>query len=73
MEYAVNFCRINHPFTRDVVALYPLDTKSFPLDPANPAIENKTDVRNRTANRHGIAGYLDDQEVARRIYDALTE
>jgi hypothetical protein len=57
---------------RDVVALYPLDTKSFPLNPENPAIENKTDVRNRTSNRHGIAGYLDDQEVARRIYDALT-
>jgi hypothetical protein len=57
---------------RDIVALYPLDTKSFPLNPENPAIENKTDVRNRTSNRHGIAGYLDDQAVARQIYDALT-
>lgn len=57
---------------RDVVALYPLDTGRFPLDPANPAIENKRDVRNKTRNRHGIAGYLDDQEVAKRIYDALT-
>ena len=57
--------------SRDVVALYPLDAKSFPLNPENPAIENKTDVRNRTSNRHGIAGYLDDQEVAKRIYDAL--
>jgi hypothetical protein len=57
---------------RDIVALYPLDTKSFPLDPENPAIENKTDVRNSTENRHGIAGYLDDQEVAKRVYDALT-
>ena len=56
---------------RDIVALYPLDTNSFPLDPDHPAIENKTDVRNRTSNRHGIAGYLDDREVARRIYDAL--
>lgn len=57
---------------RDVVALYPLEVRWFPLDPANPAIENKTDVRNRTKNRHGIGGYLDDQEVARRIHDALT-
>ena len=56
---------------RDVVALYPLSTARFPLDPLNPAILNKTDVRNRTRNRHGIAGYLDDQEVAKRIYDAL--
>ena len=56
---------------RDVVALYPLDKKSFPLNPETPAIENKIDVRNQTSNRHGIAGYLDDQEVAKRIYDAL--
>lgn len=53
---------------RDVVALYPLDASNFDVD---PAIENKTDVRNDTANRHGIRGYLDDKEVARRIYDAL--
>lgn len=57
---------------RDVVALYPLDPTHFPLDPAIPAIENKTDVRNRTRNRHGIAGYLDNEVVARRIYHALT-
>jgi len=57
---------------RDVVALYPLDAKCFPLNPAEPAIENKTDVRNRTSNRHGIAGYLDDREVARRIFEGLT-
>ena len=56
---------------RDVVALYPLDVANFPLDPQNPAIENKTDVRNRTPNRHGIAGYLDDRDVAKRIHDAL--
>lgn len=53
---------------RDVVALYPLDAKNFDVD---PAIVNKTDVRNDTSNRHGIRGYLDDKEVARRIYDAL--
>lgn len=56
---------------RDVVALYPLDKKHFPLDPAAPAITNKRDVKNKTSNRHGIAGYLDDKEVARKIYDAL--
>jgi hypothetical protein len=57
---------------RDVVALYPLDTSCFPLDPSEPAIVNKTDVRNRTPNRHGSDGYLDDEDVACRIYDALT-
>lgn len=56
---------------RDVVSLYPLDAASFPLNPDNPSIENKTDVRNRTENRHGISGYLDDAEVAKRIHDAL--
>jgi hypothetical protein len=58
--------------SRDVVALYPLDTGSFPLNPTTPAIENKEDVNNLTANRHGIAGYLDDAQVARRIYEAMT-
>ena len=55
---------------RDVVALYPLNKKFFGVD---PAIENKTDVRNFTANRHRIAGYLADPVVARRIYDALAD
>ncbi len=54
---------------RDVVALYPLTERHFPVD---PAIENKTDVRNHTRNRHGIAGYLEDPEVARWIHEALT-
>lgn len=53
---------------RDIVALYALDAAHFPI---NPAIENKTDVRNDTENRHGISGYLSDKEVAKRIYDAL--
>jgi hypothetical protein len=56
----------------DVVALYPLDTKSFPLNPALPAIANKVDVKNRTSNRHGISGYLDDAEVARTILNGLS-
>lgn len=57
---------------RDVVSLYPLTPEHFPIDPDEPAIENRTDVRNRTTNRHGIAGYLDNRDVARLIHDALT-
>jgi hypothetical protein len=54
---------------RDVVALYPLTPAHFGI---TPEIQNKTDVDNHTANRHGIAGYLDDAEVARQIHDALS-
>ena len=53
---------------RDVVALYPLDKDRFDV---TPAIENNTDVRNGTSNRHGIKGYLSDKDVARRLYDAV--
>jgi hypothetical protein len=56
--------------TRDVVALYPLDSANFPI---LPAIENNTDVHNNTDNRHGIDGYLDDSNVARRIVQALSD
>lgn len=49
---------------RDVVALYPLDRANFDV---SPAITNNGAVDNWTANRHGIVGYLDDQEVARKI------
>ncbi|WP_431952092.1 hypothetical protein [Nocardia lijiangensis] len=56
---------------RDVVALYPLTPQHFPLNPDEPSIENRTDIRNRTTNRHGIAGYLDDPGVAKLIHDAL--
>ena len=55
--------------TRDVVALYPLDDKNFPLQ---PRIENNSAVNNSTDNRHGIAGYLDNQDVAKRILGALS-
>ena len=58
---------------RDVVSLYPLDIQHFPLNPTNPAIENKTDVDNFTSNRHGISGYLRDSVVAKRVYDALND
>ena len=53
---------------RDVVALYPLDSDNFDV---NPPIENKTDVDNFTENRHSIDGYLSDPVVAKRIYEAL--
>lgn len=56
---------------RDVVALYPLTPDHFPLRPVEPAIENRTDISNRTPNRHGIGGYLDDAAVAKTIHDAL--
>jgi hypothetical protein len=52
----------------DIVALNPLDAANFDVD---PAIENKIDLKNQTKNHHGIAGYLNDKDVARRIYDAL--
>jgi hypothetical protein len=53
---------------RDVVALYPLTRERFDVD---PPIVNKIDVQNHTDNRHGIGGYLDDEEVARRIHAAV--
>jgi hypothetical protein len=34
-------------------------------------VENETDVQNHTDNRHGIAGYLNDPDVAWRIHAAL--
>lgn len=54
---------------RDIVSLYPLDSVHFDID---PAIENNGKVRNKTSNRHGIGGYLDDAEVAARIHASLT-
>lgn len=54
---------------RDVVALYPLQKPHFDVSPAS--ITNKRDVKNQTENRHGISGYLNDPEVAKRIYDAI--
>lgn len=54
--------------TRDVVALYPLDSENFPIQ---LPIENNRRVKNHTDNRHGIVGYLDDADVARRILNSL--
>jgi hypothetical protein len=53
---------------KDVVALYPLDAKNFPV---NPAIENYASVLNATDDHHGIIGYLDDADVAKHILNAL--
>jgi hypothetical protein len=53
---------------RDVVALRPLDAATFPV---RPPIRNKTSVKNKTKNRHGISGYLDDRDVAKEIFSAL--
>lgn len=47
--------------TRDVVALKPLDGTTWPI---KPLIENYGQVKNKTDNRHGISGYLDDATVA---------
>ncbi|KAF1685258.1 alpha/beta hydrolase [Pseudoxanthomonas broegbernensis] len=62
---------INAMDERDVVALYPLTARHFPIHPQDFRIENLTHVRNKTSNRHGISGYLDDALVARAIHDAL--
>jgi hypothetical protein len=54
----------------DVVSLYGLDAKHFPVD---PEVENYNKVQNKTPNQHGISGYLTDPTVARTIYEALTK
>ena len=53
---------------RDLIAMYPLDPLTFPVDP--PVI-NYDNVENRTTNAHGIFGYLSDPMVAGAILDAL--
>jgi hypothetical protein len=53
---------------RDLVALLALDARTFDVD---PPIENKSDVKNFTDNRHGIAGYLADAVVARKLVEFL--
>lgn len=53
---------------RDVVALRRLAPPEFTID---PAVINKGDVDNFTANRHSIPGYLEDPEVARWIHAGL--
>lgn len=54
--------------SRDVVALYPLDTNNFDV---NPTITNNGGVQNWTDNRHGIVGYLDDVDVAKLVHSGF--
>lgn len=54
---------------RDIVALYALDRKNFPVE---PKVTNNSKVNNHCDNRHGIAGYLDDPAVSQVIYTALS-
>jgi len=54
---------------RDIVALNPLDDTYFGTD---PAIVNYNQVKNKTSNRHGIIGYLNDAKVAAQIAAAIT-
>ena len=56
--------------TRDAVALYPLTAPYFAID---PAITDHSEVRNRTSNAHGIAGYLDDAKTVDCLYTALRD
>lgn len=53
---------------RDVVALNPLDDKHFPV---SPEILNNNQLKNKTDNRHGIVGYLDDASVAAKIVEMM--
>jgi hypothetical protein len=54
---------------KDVVALYPLDGKNFPV---KPEVFNNPKVINQTGNHHGISGYLGDSAVSRAIHQALS-
>ena len=54
---------------RDIVAGFELDRNRFRTD---PAIENKSDVKNDPENPHDIGGYLRDKTVARRIWEAVS-
>lgn len=54
---------------RDIVAGFTLDSQRFPIE---PAIENKSDVRNAPDNPHDIGGYLREKTVATRIWEAVS-
>jgi hypothetical protein len=60
---------VNGSDERDPVALHArLDRDTFPAD-----IENVSDIHNPKDNPHGIAGYLNDGTVAKRIHAALAQ
>lgn len=53
---------------RDVVALRPLDAKTWPIE---PPIENYGGVTNDTEGSHGVVGYLNDAQIATWVHNAL--
>lgn len=53
---------------KDIVALHPLDAKTWPVD---PPITNHAGVANHMDNHHNISGYLDDPYIAAAIHEAL--
>lgn len=53
---------------RDVVALRALDDGVFPI---TPSIVNYGGVDNKTDNKHGIEGYLNDIKIAQQIFDSF--
>ena len=55
---------------RDVIALNPLDNRSFPV---NPSVVNFGGIDNDSDNHHKIAGYLSDPTVAAWIVGALRD
>ena len=55
---------------KDVVALRPLDSKNFPVE---PKIENNSSIKNWTDNHHSAVGYLDDKNVCLKIVSALKQ
>ncbi len=70
LRYPASIRRWYNAFdTRDVVSLFPLDRTNFGV---TPEIENYSGVKNRTSNRHGIIGYLDDPRVAKVLLETLS-
>jgi len=53
---------------KDIVALHPLNDKYFPT---MPPVVNYDGVDNQTSNQHGIAGYLNNADVATAIHEVL--
>jgi hypothetical protein len=53
-----------------------LDQKNFPVRKENsvfaPTIDNYDGIRHENGDRHEVAGYLGDPDVAIRILNALT-
>jgi hypothetical protein len=70
-------CLAYNPFRqnvseRQISILKETPPQELNLLPSPALFRMAHDVSNKTENRHGINGYLDNQEVAKRIYDALT-